>query len=132
MRHRRFACLGLLLPAMSLGLWHNFGSVDTLDNARAMIRAALAGTISDASLTADPVLRQRYQIWSFMYGSGNPLVRSIAELRAALTAEGVVLEQIKGQCETPKVDALGNVLAIRKGTGKKRLRVMVAPQRAPE
>ena len=25
------------------------------------------------SLTADPVLRQRYQIWSFMYGSGNPL-----------------------------------------------------------
>jgi hypothetical protein len=39
------------------------------------------------SLTADPVLRQRYQIWSFMYGSGNPLVRSISELRAALTAE---------------------------------------------
>ena len=39
------------------------------------------------SLTADPVLRQRYQIWSFMYGSGNPLVRSIADLRAALTAE---------------------------------------------
>ena len=25
------------------------------------------------SLTADPVLRQRYQIWSFIYGSGNPL-----------------------------------------------------------
>jgi pimeloyl-ACP methyl ester carboxylesterase len=39
------------------------------------------------SLTADPVLRQRYQIWSFMYGSGNPLVRSVADLRAALTAE---------------------------------------------
>jgi pimeloyl-ACP methyl ester carboxylesterase len=38
-------------------------------------------------LTADPVLRQRYQIWSFMYGSGNPLVHSIADLRAALTAE---------------------------------------------
>ncbi len=39
------------------------------------------------SLTADPVLRRRYQVWSFIYGSGNPLVRSIAELRAALTAE---------------------------------------------
>jgi pimeloyl-ACP methyl ester carboxylesterase len=39
------------------------------------------------SLTADPVLRQRYQIWSFVYGSGNPLVRSVADLRAALTAE---------------------------------------------
>ena len=39
------------------------------------------------SLTADPVLRQRYQVWSFIYGSGNPLLKSIAELRAALTAE---------------------------------------------
>lgn len=39
------------------------------------------------SLIADPVLRRRYQIWSFIYGSGNPLVRSIADLRAALTAE---------------------------------------------
>ena len=27
---------GLILPAVSLGLWHNFGSVDPFDNARAM------------------------------------------------------------------------------------------------
>ncbi len=27
---------GLTLPAVSLGLWHNFGSVDTYENARAM------------------------------------------------------------------------------------------------
>ncbi len=39
------------------------------------------------SLTADPVLRQRYQVWSFIYGSGNPLMQSIGELRTALTAE---------------------------------------------
>lgn len=39
------------------------------------------------SLTADPVLRKRYQIWSFIYGSGNPLARSVAEFRAALIAE---------------------------------------------
>jgi len=39
------------------------------------------------SLTADPVLRQRYQIWSFLYGSGNPLIQSVTDLRAALTAE---------------------------------------------
>ena len=38
------------------------------------------------TLTADPVLRQRYQIWSFMYGSGNALPISAAELRDALTA----------------------------------------------
>src|SRR6185369_14939756 len=39
------------------------------------------------TLIADPVLRKRYQIWSFIYGSGNPLVRSINEFRAALTDE---------------------------------------------
>jgi pimeloyl-ACP methyl ester carboxylesterase len=39
------------------------------------------------TLTADPVLRQRYQVWTFIYGSGNPLARSVADLRAALTAE---------------------------------------------
>lgn len=39
------------------------------------------------TLSADRVLNRRYQIWLFMYGSGNPLVQSVAELRAALTAE---------------------------------------------
>jgi pimeloyl-ACP methyl ester carboxylesterase len=39
------------------------------------------------SLIADPVLRQRYQLWTFMYGSGRPLVYSVADLRAALTDE---------------------------------------------
>ena len=37
-----------------------------------------------------------------------------------------MLDEIKGYCETPKVDALGNVLAVHLGTAKKRLRVMVA------
>ena len=27
-------------PRISLGLWHNFGGVDTLENARAMLRRA--------------------------------------------------------------------------------------------
>jgi len=31
---------GLKLPAISLGLWHNFGGVDTLANARKMLRKA--------------------------------------------------------------------------------------------
>ena len=31
---------GLQLPAISLGLWHNFGGVDTLENGRAMLRRA--------------------------------------------------------------------------------------------
>jgi pimeloyl-ACP methyl ester carboxylesterase len=39
------------------------------------------------TLFADPEVRRKYQFWSFIYGSGNPLVQSIAEFRAALTAE---------------------------------------------
>lgn len=39
------------------------------------------------TLTADPVLRRRYQVWNFVYGSGNPLVYSMADLRAALTVK---------------------------------------------
>ena len=31
---------GLKLPAISLGLWHNFGGVDALENQRAMLRKA--------------------------------------------------------------------------------------------
>ena len=29
-----------MLPAISLGLWHNFGGVDTLANGKAMIQRA--------------------------------------------------------------------------------------------
>jgi L-glyceraldehyde 3-phosphate reductase len=37
MRYNRCGKSGLKLPAISLGLWHNFGSVDTLANSRAML-----------------------------------------------------------------------------------------------
>lgn len=40
MPYRRIGRSGLKLPAISLGLWHNFGGVDTLENGRAMIRRA--------------------------------------------------------------------------------------------
>ncbi len=38
--YRRTGRSGLFLPAVSLGLWHNFGGIDTLENARAMLRRA--------------------------------------------------------------------------------------------
>jgi L-glyceraldehyde 3-phosphate reductase len=40
MRFNRVGRSGLKLPAISLGLWHNFGGVDTLENGRAMIHRA--------------------------------------------------------------------------------------------
>jgi L-glyceraldehyde 3-phosphate reductase len=40
MTYRRSGRSGLLLPAISLGLWYNFGGVDPLENGRAMLRRA--------------------------------------------------------------------------------------------
>ena len=40
MTYRRCGRSGVLLPAISLGLWHNFGSVDPPEDARAMVRRA--------------------------------------------------------------------------------------------
>ena len=40
MKYNRAGNSGLLLPAISLGLWHNFGGVDTFENGRAMLRKA--------------------------------------------------------------------------------------------
>ena len=40
MQYRRAGRSGLKLPAVSLGLWHNFGGVDQFDNSRAMLRRA--------------------------------------------------------------------------------------------
>lgn len=40
MPYRRCGRSGLKLPAVSLGLWHNFGGVDVFETGRAMIRRA--------------------------------------------------------------------------------------------
>ena len=40
MRYRRCGASGLFLPVVSLGLWHNFGGVDSFENSRAMLRRA--------------------------------------------------------------------------------------------
>ena len=40
MPYRRCGASGIQLPAISLGLWHNFGGVDVFENGRAMLRRA--------------------------------------------------------------------------------------------
>ena len=40
MQYRRCGRSGLLLPAISLGLWHNFGGIDSLENGRGMLHRA--------------------------------------------------------------------------------------------
>ena len=40
MQYRRCGKSGIRLPLISLGLWHNFGGIDTFENGRAMVRCA--------------------------------------------------------------------------------------------
>jgi L-glyceraldehyde 3-phosphate reductase len=72
--YRRSGRSGLLLPTLSLGLWHNFGDVDSYDNARTMLLGAFDRGIThfdlannygpqpgSAELTMGRVLREDLQ-----------------------------------------------------------------------
>ena len=50
MRYNRCGNSGLLLPALSLGLWHNFGGVDVFENGREIIRTAFDNGITHIDL----------------------------------------------------------------------------------
>lgn len=50
MKYNRCGSSGLLLPAVSLGLWHNFGSNDSYDNMREMCRCAFDNGITHFDL----------------------------------------------------------------------------------
>lgn len=50
MQYRRSGKSGLLLPALSLGLWHNFGDTDNFENARAILRTAFDNGITHFDL----------------------------------------------------------------------------------
>ncbi|MEO6548562.1 MAG: L-glyceraldehyde 3-phosphate reductase [Ferruginibacter sp.] len=50
MQYRRCGNSGIKLPAISLGLWHNFGYVDVLENSRAIIKLAFDSGITHFDL----------------------------------------------------------------------------------
>ena len=50
MEYRRCGKTGLKLPAISLGLWHNFGHVDMLENCRNILRLAFDSGITHFDL----------------------------------------------------------------------------------
>lgn len=50
MQYRRSGKSGLKLPLISLGLWHNFGDVDCLENAQAILRHAFDSGITHFDL----------------------------------------------------------------------------------
>lgn len=50
MEYRRCGKSGLMLPAISLGLWHNFGHIDVLENARKILHTAFDNGITHFDL----------------------------------------------------------------------------------
>ena len=50
MEYRRCGKSGIQLPAISLGLWHNFGHVDVLENGRSILRLAFDNGITHFDL----------------------------------------------------------------------------------
>ena len=50
MEYRRCGCSGLKLSAVSVGLWHNFGHIDPLENCRAILRKAFDSGITHFDL----------------------------------------------------------------------------------
>ncbi len=108
---------GLNLPAISLGLWHNFGAIDSFETARAMVRRAfdLGITHFDLANNYGPppgsaeenfgkILRQDlksyrdeliistkagYPMWDGPYGSGGSRKYLIASLDQSLRRMGL-------------------------------------------
>lgn len=50
MQYRRCGNSGLLLPALSLGLWHNFGTADPIDNCKQLLFTAFDNGITHFDL----------------------------------------------------------------------------------
>ena len=117
MQFRRCGTSGLRLPAIALGLWHNFGSVDPYDDSRAMILRAVDLGIThfdlannygpepgSAEKTFGSVLRRDlgahrdeliistkagYRMWPGPYGDGGSRKYMLASLDASLQRMGL-------------------------------------------
>lgn len=117
MIYRRAGHSGVILPVLSLGLWHNFGSVDPYHEARAMVLRAfdlgithfdLANNYGPAPGTAEEtfgrILREDlaghrdeliistkagYRMWPGHYGDGGSRKYLLASLEQSLKRIGV-------------------------------------------
>ena len=117
MIYRRCGQSGLQLPAVSLGLWHNFGSVDPYDVARAMVLRAFdlgvthfdlannyGPTPGSAEETFGRILREDllghrdelivstkagYGMWAGPYGNGGSRKHLLASLDQSLRRMGL-------------------------------------------
>ncbi|MEP6730684.1 MAG: L-glyceraldehyde 3-phosphate reductase [bacterium] len=117
MHYRRCGRSGISLPVISLGLWHNFGSVDPFGESRAMVRRAFDLGITHFDLannygpepgsaeeTFGRILRRDlathrdeliisskagYRMWPGLYGDGGSRKYLIASLDQSLRRMGL-------------------------------------------
>lgn len=117
MEYRRCGHSGILLPEISLGLWHNFGSVDSYDEARDMIIHAFERGVchfdlannygpepGSAEITFGRVLRENlashrdemfisskagHEMWPGVYGDNSSRKNLIASCNASLRRTGL-------------------------------------------
>jgi L-glyceraldehyde 3-phosphate reductase len=117
MTYRRAGQSGIVLPAISLGLWHNFGSVDVFENARAVaLRAFDLGILHfdlannygpepgsaeetfgrilahDLAAHRDELIistKAGYRMWPGPYGDGGSRKYLLASLDASLRRMGL-------------------------------------------
>jgi L-glyceraldehyde 3-phosphate reductase len=115
--YRRCGASGLKLPVIALGLWHNFGGVDSYDNSRAMLRRAfdlgvthfdLANNYGPPEGSAEATLgralkddlapyrnelvistKAGYYMWPGPYGDGGSRKYLLASLDQSLTRMGL-------------------------------------------
>ena len=108
---------GLQLPQVSLGMWHNFGSVDSFENAREMLLTAFENGIThfdlannygpepgSAERTLGRVLREDlmahrdelvisskagYEMWNGPYGNGGSRKYLMASINQSLKRTGL-------------------------------------------
>ena len=64
MRYNRCGRSGLKLPAISLGLWHNFGGVDPFASSRALVLAAVV----ESALADDVLIGTTALQWAALEG----------------------------------------------------------------
>ena len=126
MQYRRSGRSGIQLPAISLGLWHNFGGVDNFENARAMLRRAfdlgithfdLANNYGPPPGSAEEVFGK---MWPGPYGNLGSRKYLLASLDQSLKRMGLEYVDIfyhhRPDPETPMEESLGALdTAVRSG-----------------
>ncbi|MCF0191570.1 MAG: aldo/keto reductase [Marinilabiliaceae bacterium] len=117
MKYNRVGKSGLKLPQVSLGLWHNFGSVDSFENAQSILKYAFENGVThfdlannygpepgSAEVTLGKVLRSHlrghrdelvistkagYKMWEGPYGDGGSRKYLISSLDQSLKRMGL-------------------------------------------